>query len=96
MRNLPELKPGSARSDHLHMLRQIAFNAMFGVVLGLLVAATLIFFDIGGLGARIVHSGNPWLAAFILAAPLALTFGVAVAGSFIMSMPYERRFRDRE
>lgn len=65
MRNLPELKPGSARSDHLHMLRQIAFNAMFGVVLGLLVAATLIFFDIGGLGRASFARATPgWRPSF--------------------------------
>ncbi len=96
MHDLPELKPESARHDHSQMLRQLAINAAIGVGLGIAIGAALLWFDIGGLGMRIARSSTPWLATFILIAPIAMTFGGAVAGSFIMSMPYERRFRDRE
>ena len=94
MRNLPEMKPETARDDHWGLVRQLIINAIFGVGLGLAIGIALIYLDVGGLGTRIGRAGNPWLATFILLGPLALTFGGAVAGSFVMAMPYERRFRE--
>lgn len=86
-----ELTPEEARKDHRDMLRFLAVNAAFGMALGAGVAAALLLFDIGGLGTRIIRSQNPVLLVFMVAFPMALTFGGAVTASAIMLMPYKRR-----
>lgn len=89
-RNL-ELTPEEARKDHRDMLRFLALNAVFGMVLGAAFAAVLIFLDVGGLGTRIMRAQNPWLPLVLTTFPMALTFGGAVTASAIMLMPYKRR-----
>lgn len=86
-----ELTPEEARRDHWDMLRFLAMNAGFGVGLGLLVAVLLIWLDIGGLGTHLARAQNPVLPAILIAVPLALTFGAAVAASAIMLMPYKKK-----
>jgi hypothetical protein len=89
------LTPEEARQDHQEMLWFLGLNAAFGMVLGALVAAALIAMDVGGLGTHIFRSQTPYLAAFMISAPLALTFGSAVTGSAIMMMPYRKKFAHR-
>lgn len=86
-----DLTPEEARRDHWEMLRFIAINAGFGVFLGFVVAAMLILFDIGGLCTHLRRAHEPILPALLLAIPLALTFGAAVAASAIMLMPYKKK-----
>ncbi|MCL6706044.1 hypothetical protein M8R20_03425 [Pseudomonas sp. R2.Fl] len=86
-----ELTPEEARKDHWDMLRFLAFNAAFGMLLGLVVAGVLFAFDIGGLGTHLGRAREPILPAVLIAVPLALTFGAAVAGSAIMLMPYKKK-----
>lgn len=86
-----ELTPEEARRDHWEMLQFLGGNVLFGVCLGLAVAAMLIWLDIGGLGSHLARSRNPYLPAAMIAIPLALTFGAAVAASAIMLMPYKKK-----
>lgn len=86
-----ELTPEEARRDHWEMLRFLGGNVLFGVCLGLAVAAMLIWLDIGGLGSHLARSRSPYLPAAMIAIPLALTFGTAVAASAIMLMPYKKK-----
>lgn len=88
----PKMTPEEARRDHWLMMRFMALNAVFGVFLGLMIAALLIYLDIGGIGTRILHASNPILPIVLIAFPLALTFGAAVTASAIWLMPYERKF----
>jgi len=83
--------PAEQRADHWRMLRFLMLNAGIGMAAGLGVAAALIRFDIGGLGTAIAHAANPALPVFLIAAPLALTFGGAAAASAIMLMPYDEK-----
>lgn len=93
---LPPYTPQAARADHRAMLRFMALNAAFGVLMGLLVFGALIWFDTGGLRERIFASGNPWQPVVLIAIPLCLTFGAGAVASAIMLMPYARKFSDRE
>lgn len=86
-----ELTPEEARRDHWEMLRFLALNALFGMGLGSLVAASLLWFDIGGLGTHVARSRLPFVNALLLFVPLSLTFGSVVVGSAIMTMPYKRK-----
>jgi hypothetical protein len=89
----PKLTPSEARADHRRMLRFMGLNAAFGMCLGLMIAALLIFLDVGGIGSRIARAETPILPIILLALPLALTFGAAVTASAIWMMPYDRKFR---
>lgn len=86
-----ELTPEEARKDHWEMLRFLAVNAAFGMLLGFLVAGALIALDIGGLRGHLSRSREPILAALLIAFPLAFTFGGAVAASAIALMPYKKK-----
>lgn len=94
MDRLPKMTPQEARRDHAQMLRYLAVNAVFGMGVGIVVGLALIWLDPGGIGTRIGRSQNWFLSAFILLAPLAFTFGGAVAASSIMVMPYQRKYRE--
>lgn len=86
-----DLTPEEARQDHWDMMRFLAINAGFGVGLGLVVTVVLIWLDIGGLGTHLGRAQNPVLPAVLIAVPLSLTFGAAVAASAIMLMPYKKK-----
>ena len=86
-----DMTPEEARQDHRDMLRFLAFNALAGMGLGIFIAASLLWFDIGGLGTHMARARNPFVNALLLFVPLALTFGSVVTGSAIMTMPYKRR-----
>ncbi len=92
----PPYTPDAAKADHKAMLRFMALNAAFGVLMGLLVFAALIFFDTGGIATRIFASGNPWQPVVLIAVPLCLTFGAGATASAIMLMPYSRKYSDME
>lgn len=86
-----DMTPEEARRDHWDMLRFLALNAISGVALGFAVAASLLWFDIGGLGTHLGRSQHPFITALLLFVPLGLTFGSVVTGTAIMTMPYKRR-----
>ncbi|PZU82598.1 MAG: hypothetical protein DI528_19050 [Shinella sp.] len=86
-----ELTPDEARRDHWEMLRFLAVNALFGAGLGIVVAITLMWLDIGGLGTRLGRASNPILPALMVAVPLGLTFAAAVTASAVMLMPYKKK-----
>jgi uncharacterized protein involved in exopolysaccharide biosynthesis len=90
----PEQTPEEARKDHRQMLIFLAVNAAAGMLLGVLAAAAIIWLDIAGIGTRISHASNPILPALLLIVPFATVFGGVVTASAIITMPYEKKFRD--
>lgn len=86
-----ELTPEEARKDHWEMLRFLALNAAFGMLLGFVVAGALIALDIGGLRGHLSRAQEPILPALLIAVPLALIFGASVTASAIMLMPYKKK-----
>jgi len=90
----PEQTPEEARRDHRQMLIFLAVNAAAGMLLGVLAAAAIIWFDIAGIGTRISHASNPIVPALLLIVPFATVFGGVVTASAIITMPYEKKFRD--
>lgn len=74
------------------MLRFMALNALAGVVIGLLIAAAILLFDLGGVGTLVRNSSDPLIAIILIAFPMALVFGASVTASAIWTMPYERKF----
>ncbi|MCO5158976.1 MAG: hypothetical protein M9945_19950 [Aquamicrobium sp.] len=90
----PEMTPEEARKDHWQMLRFMAVNAAAGVLLGILTAAAIIWLDLGGIGTRIGQAANPVIPVLLLVVPFATVFGGVVTASALLTMPYEKKFRD--
>lgn len=86
-----EMTPEEARSDHWQMLRFLGLNAGFGFAIGLLIAAAIVWMNVGDLGTRLERARNPALVFFMLSVPMAFTFASAVLGSAVMLMPYRRK-----
>ena len=90
----PEMTPEEARKDHWQMLRFMAVNAAAGVLLGILTAVAIIWLDLGGIGTRIGQAQNPVIPVLLLVVPFATVFGGVVTASALLTMPYEKKFRD--
>lgn len=90
----PKLTPEEARKDHWQMLRFMALNAALGALIGTLTAIAIIWLDIGGIGARIDRAANPVIPILLLVAPFAFVFGGVVTASALLTMPYEKKFKD--
>jgi hypothetical protein len=90
----PEMTPEEARKDHWQMLRFMAVNAAAGVLLGVLTATAIIWLDVGGIGTRIGQAANPVIPVLLLVVPFATVFGGVVTASALLTMPYEKKFRD--
>lgn len=91
MTSCDEQTPAEHRDDHRHMLRFLALNAGGGSLIGLLVTAAIFWLNIAGIADRVAHASNPVLPVILIAAPLALVFGGAVAASSIILLPYRKR-----
>ena len=88
------MTPEEARKDHWQMLRFMAVNAAGGALIGVLTAAAIIWLDLGGIGTRVAHAANPVIPVLLLVVPFATVFGGVVTASALLTMPYEKKFRD--
>ncbi|WP_226951298.1 hypothetical protein [Rhizobium terrae] len=92
----PRLTPEEARRDHWQMLRFMAFHALAGALIGASVGVALILLDIGGLGSQVLRAANPVLPVLLVIVPFASIFAGAAAASAILTLPYEKKYRDDE
>ncbi|MFC5386132.1 hypothetical protein ACFPLB_09155 [Aquamicrobium segne] len=90
----PKLTPEEARKDHQQMLRFMALHALVGALIGAFAGFAIIWFDIGGIGSLIWKARNPVLAGLLIVAPFAFIFGGMATASAIITMPYDKKFRD--
>ena len=91
MSHKPKMTPAEARKDHREMLRFLALNAAFGIFIGLLLTAALLYFNIGDFWTRVQHSSMPAVAVLLVAAPLSLLLGGASMSTAIMMLRAEQR-----
>lgn len=92
MPHKPKMTPAEAQKDHREMLRFLAINAVFGIFIGLVLTAALLYFDIGSFWTRVQHSSMPGIAILLVAGPLSLLLGGASMSTAIMLMPYEKKY----
>ena len=64
----------------------ILLPGLAGALAGQVGVAGLLLFDVGALRTLILTSGQGWLAAGLLCAGFAITFGSAAIGAAIMSL----------
>lgn len=90
----PRMSPEAARRDHRDMLRFMALNALGGALIGMLVGTSLIVLNVGGLWNLLMRASNPVLPLLLVFVPFSSLFAAAAAASAILTLPYERKFRD--
>jgi hypothetical protein len=90
----PRMTPEEARRDHRIMLRFLALNAAIGVLIGAAAGIALIALDIGGLGRLVSRASNPVLPTLLVIVPFASLFGATVTASAILTLPYDRKYRE--
>jgi hypothetical protein len=72
------------------LIRFVIVNSAIGVVIGWLVAAGLIWFNIGGFGELVWRSQQRTVALFILALSFGVTFGFAYLTTAVMLLPRDK------
>lgn len=77
------------------LVRFVIVNSVTGIVIGWLVAAGLIWFNIGGFGELVWHSRHWVVALFILGMSFGVTFGFAFLATALMLLPGDKDHFDR-
>jgi hypothetical protein len=72
------------------LIRLVLWNAFAGAMLGVLFAAFLVYWDVGGIGTLLARSEQPVPALLLLFGGFAVTFGSAVCGTAIMGLEDDR------
>ncbi|MAZ84958.1 MAG: hypothetical protein CML31_11575 [Rhizobiales bacterium] len=72
------------------LIRFLIINTAFGVLIGWLIAAAVLYFNINGFGDLVNHSRSRLVAYFILFNSFGVTFGFAVMASAVMLMPHDK------
>jgi hypothetical protein len=77
------------------LVRFVIVNSAAGVVIGWLVAAGLIWFNVGGFGELVWHSTQRGVALFILALSFGVTFAFAFLATALILLPGDKDHFDR-
>jgi hypothetical protein len=77
------------------LIRFVVVNSVAGILIGWLVAAGLIWFNVGGFGELVWHSRQRGVALFILAMSFGVTFAFAFLATALMLLPGDKDHFDR-
>ncbi|SJZ64054.1 hypothetical protein [Consotaella salsifontis] len=77
------------------LVRFVLKNALIGVVFGWVVAALLLYFDMGGMGTRIAHSRDPIPPLVMLAMGFGVTFGFGYLATAVWFLPWDQESFDK-
>lgn len=77
------------------LVRFVVVNSATGVLIGWLVAAGVIWFNVGGFGELVWHSSQRGVALFILAMSFGVTFAFAFLATALMLLPGDKDRFDR-
>jgi len=69
------------------LVRFVLVNALSGIAFGWLVAAGVVYFNIGNLGDLIDHTQHKVAAVAMLGLTFGITFGFAYLATAVMLMP---------
>ena len=69
------------------LIRFVIVNSLIGMVIGWLIAAGLVWFNIGGFGDRFDHAQNKLAVIFLLAGSFGVTFGFAFLTTSVLLLP---------
>ena len=77
------------------LVRFVVVNSATGIVIGWLVAAGLVWFNVGGFGEIVWHSSQRRVAIFILGLSFGVTFGFAFLATALILLPDDKDRFDR-
>jgi hypothetical protein len=69
------------------LIRFVLINSLIGIAIGWLIAAGLIWFNIGGFGDRFDHASSKWAVMILLAGSFGVTFGFAYLTTAVLLLP---------
>ena len=69
------------------LIRFVIVNSLIGMVIGWLIAAGLVWFNIGGFGDRFDDDQNKLPVIFLLAGSFGVTFGFAFLTTSVLLLP---------
>lgn len=90
----PALTPEEARRDHHAMMMFMAKACAAGMLVGVLVSATIFYLDIGGLWTHTARASNKFVPVFLLTLPMCILLGGSALGGALMMMPYGTKYHD--
>lgn len=73
------------------LIRFVIVNASFGVFVGWLIAAAVVYYNLNGFGDLVLGSKSRITAFFILFVSFGSTFGFAVLATAIMLIPVQEQ-----
>ncbi|MCO6187161.1 hypothetical protein [Rhizobium sp. L1K21] len=92
----PKLTPEEARRDHNAMLFFMARHFVYGVIAGIIVSASIFYFDIGNLRTHTTRASNKFVPVFLITLPMCILFGGSALGGALMMMPYGTKYHEDE
>ena len=69
------------------LIRFVIVNSLIGMVIGWLIAAGLVWFNIGGFSDRFDNAQNKLAVIFLLAGSFGVTFGFAFLTTSVLLLP---------
>lgn len=72
------------------LVRFVIVNSLIGMVIGWLIAAGLVWFNIGGFGDRFDNAQNKLAVIFLLAGSFGVTFGFAFLTTSVLLLPSDK------
>lgn len=77
------------------LIRFVLVNSAIGMLIGWAIAGAVLWFDIGGFGTMVAHSGNRPVILFILAMSFGSTFAFAYLATAVWLLPTDKDDFDR-
>lgn len=77
------------------LIRFVIVNSLTGMLIGWLIAATFVWFNIGGFGELVLNSSQWMAAVFILALSFGTTFAFGFLATALILLPGDKDGFDR-
>ena len=72
------------KKQHRDWIIYLILHSMLGILIGAIIGAALIWFNIAGLGQMVQNSSNPMGYALLLISGFAYTFGLLTVGTGVV------------
>ena len=77
------------------LIRFVLVNSAIGVLIGWLVAAGFVWFNVAGFGDRFFNADNKWVVVYLLASSFGVTFSFGYLTTAVLLMPFDKDDFDR-
>ncbi|MCC0039456.1 MAG: hypothetical protein H6893_10840 [Brucellaceae bacterium] len=77
------------------LIRFVLRNSLIGMVIGWLIAAGIVWFNLGGFGDRFLQSNDKPVVVLILAVSFGVTFAFAYLTTSLLLLPTDKDDFDR-